>query len=82
MISRFSVVLSSLLLGVVTVQCISLLTDSGTSTEIANRFHLRLRTSKFYHRTSAKGRHAIFIPQLPRPALFACRGLDLNGSDI
>ncbi len=82
MMSRFSIILSSLVLGIVTTQCFSLLTDSGTETEIANRYQLRLRTSKFYNRASTKGRHALLPRESQDPALLARGSVDLNDSDI
>jgi hypothetical protein len=52
-----TLVLASTILGIVAINTSFLQLPLGQE-GIATRVHLRLRTSKFYHRASTHGRHA------------------------
>ncbi len=56
--TQITFVLALTLLGIVAISNLSFSQLPSCQDGIATRVHLRLRTSKFYHRASSHGRHA------------------------
>lgn len=61
MIPRFSFIVAASLLCLALTCCVSFIPSASSELEIANRWQLRQRTSKFYNRASTKGRHASMV---------------------
>ena len=56
--TQITLVLALMLPGIVAINNLSFSQFPLRQDGIATRVHLRLRTSKFYHRASTQGRHA------------------------
>lgn len=78
--TRITLVLASTLLGIIDFCGVSFPRCTSHQDEIANRVHLRPRTSRFYHRASTNGRHAKLNPQWQNAVVLFEDTLDMQAN--